>query len=287
MDIAADLAPGAGLASGKGHKDENFPVASWVLKREHRSPVMAFYRFARAADDIADHETATPAEKLRRLAAMRRGLDGAADGAAEALALRPVLAARGLDDVHARDLIDAFEQDVTVHRYADWDSLIGYCRLSAMPVGRFVLDVHGEDRATWPASDALCAALQVINHLQDCAKDYRAIDRCYLPAETLAATGARVEDLAAPAASPELLAAIRILATRTRRLLADSAGFAGMIRDRRLAVEVAVIHRLASDLTQRLLTRDPLRDAMHHDKWTTARLAAGAAIRQLLAGRHA
>lgn len=277
----------ADLASGKGHHDENFPVASWLLKREHRAPVLAFYRFARAADDIADNAAASPGEKLALLALMRRGLDGAGDGAAEALALREVLARDRLTDAHARDLLDAFTQDVTVDRYADWNALIDYCRVSAMPVGRFVLDVHGEDRgATWAANDALCAALQIINHLQDAGKDYRQLGRVYLPADILAAHGARVEELGAAAASPALLAAIRDAARRTQGLLARSAGFAGLIRDRRLAAEVAVIQRLAEDLTARLLTRDPLSERVHHRKREALALAAGPALRQLLRARR-
>lgn len=274
------------LASGKDHRGENFPVASAILKREHRAPIMAFYRFARAADDIADHPTAPANDKLGRLRAMRRGLSG--DGSdPHALALHRVMAERSLDPSHANDLLDAFEQDVTVRRYADWDSLIAYCRVSAMPVGRYVLDVHGEDRSTWAASDALCAALQVINHLQDCGKDYRAIDRVYLPADVLAAHGARVEDLAADSASPALRATIVALAQRTRGLLAQSAGFSAEIRDRRLAAEVAIIHRLAESLTDRLLTRDPLSERVHHGKLEAAWLAAGAALGSMMRGRSA
>lgn len=267
-------ASAADFASGKGHRDENFPVASRLIAPRFRAPVMAFYRFARAADDIADHPTVGEAEKLAGLNEMRAGLDG--EGAPEAMALRTVMAERGLDPAHAHDLLTAFERDVTVRRYADWEALIDYCRYSAMPVGRYVLDVHGEDRACWPASDALCAALQVINHLQDCGKDYRALDRVYLPAEMLAETGARVEDLAAPAASPALLAAISLAAARTRALLAESAPFAGMIRDRRLAAEVAVIQRLAESLVRRLLARDPLSQRVHHGKAEAATLALGA-----------
>ena len=271
------------FASGKGHRDENFPVASRLIAPKHRAPVMAFYRFARAADDIADHPTATEAEKLAGLAAMRAGLEGS--GAEEAMALRAVMAGRGIDPVHARDLLTAFERDVTVHRYADWASLIDYCRYSAMPVGRYVLDVHGEDRTCWRASDALCAALQVINHLQDCGKDYRALDRVYLPAEMIDETGARVEDLAAPTASPSLLAAISLAAERTCKLLVESAAFSSMIRDRRLAAEVAVIQRLAESLTHRLLTRDPLSQRVHHGKAEATVLALGAVARHWLRRR--
>ena len=266
------------LSSGKGHRDENFPVASFLLSAEHRAPIMAFYRFARRADDIADHGDATPEEKLAQLGRMRSGLDGAADGAPEALALRAVMAERCLDPVHARDLLVAFERDVTVDRCADWAALIDYCRYSAMPVGRFVLDVHGEDRNGWVANDALCAALQIVNHLQDCGKDYRTIRRVYLPLDTLTKHGARVEDLAAERATPELRSAIVASAGRARELLAKSAPFAGLIRDRKLAAEVAVIQRLAESLAMRLEQRDPLSERVHHRKAEAAFLAARAAL---------
>ena len=275
------MADSAELASGKGHRDENFPVASVLLKPEHRAPVMAFYRFARLADDIADHETVPPAEKLAQLGLMRAGLDGEPGGTDEAGALRAVMAARNLDPVHAHDLLTAFERDCTINRYSDWDGLIDYCRYSAMPVGRYVLDVHGEDRATWPASDALCAALQVINHLQDCGKDYRTLDRVYIPAATFAATGARIEDLGADAATPALRAAIVSLVVPTRALLDQSAGFSARITDRRLAAEVAIIHRLAVSLCGRLETRDPLSERVHHRPWEAAMLATGAAAGSL------
>ena len=146
---------------------------------------MAFYRFARAADDVADNAAATPTAKLALLEDMRANLVGGGNDAPEAVALREMLAERGLSNEHALDLLAAFRQDVTKQRYDDWDELIDYCRYSAMPVGRFVLDVHGESRDTWPANDALCAALQIINHLQDCAKDYRELDRVYIPLDLL------------------------------------------------------------------------------------------------------
>ena len=121
-----------------------------------------------------------------------------------------------------------------------------------MPVGRFVCDVHGESRAVWPANDALCAALQIINHLQDCKDDYRNLDRVYVPLDTLAACGASVEALGAPRASPALLGALHGLAERTERLLCESDGFSLLINDRRLALEVSVINTLAHRLTRML-----------------------------------
>jgi squalene synthase HpnC len=259
----------ADLSSGKGHKDENFPVASWLIKPKHRPPILAFYRFARAADDVADHATASPDEKLRLLDEMERTLLGELDSALEAFALREALKEHGLSEQHAMLLLEAFRRDVTKLRYADWDELMDYCRYSAIPVGRFVLDVHGESRATWPLSDALCAALQVINHLQDCGKDYRALNRVYIPQDLFADTVALGRDKATPA----LLRAIAALARRNETLLAQSRPFAGQIRDRRLALEVGVIQTFAENLNKRLQRRDPLSERVHHRKLELVPLA--------------
>jgi squalene synthase HpnC len=268
----------ADLASGKGHKDENFPVASALLKKEHRAPIMAFYRFARAADDVADNAAASADEKLALLGAMRATIAGTSDADAPSLVLRDVMAAHRLDPVHALDLLTAFERDCTIDRYETWDDLIDYCRYSAMPVGRYVLDVHGEDRSLWPANDALCAALQIINHLQDCGKDYRAIGRVYVPLTALTRRGAYVTDLGLAASTPALHGTIIDLGNKTLELLAQSAPFAHGIRDRRLGGEVAIIQRLAEDLTRRVKKRDPLAERVHHTKFEAARLAGAAAI---------
>jgi hydroxysqualene synthase len=259
----ANTADAADWRSGKGHRDENFPVASFLIHPRHRAPILAFYNFVRTADDIADHPTLSPEQKLALLDRLGGGLTGDNDADLAAVRLREQLAARGLSPKHAQDLLTAFTMDVTKLRYTDWNDLLHYCSYSAMPVGRFVLDVHGEDRSTWPANDALCAALQIINHLQDCRDDYRDLDRCYIPLETLAAHGAGVEALGEPRASPALLAALHVLAKRTQTLLAESDAFPLMIADRRLALEVSVINSLAHRLTRILNVRDPLSDRVH------------------------
>jgi squalene synthase HpnC len=268
----------ASLSSGKGHKDENFPVASFLITRRHRPVILAFYRFARSADDVADHRTAQPEEKLRLLDDMRRAFLGEMDVSGEATALRRILLARNLPEQHALDLLVAFSRDVTKLRYADWNDLMDYCRYSAMPVGRFVLDVHGESSATWPASDALCSALQVINHLQDCADDYRNLDRVYVPLDELHRNGIEPDALVERAASPALRKTLDALLDRVSRLLDESRPFAGQIRDSRLALEVAVIQKLAESLTRRLRERDPLSQCVHHSGAETVRIAAWAAI---------
>lgn len=245
---------------------------------------MAFYRFARAADDIADHATAPAAEKLRLLEAFRAGLTGA--GAEEAMALREVLAAQKITSQHAADLLEAFRRDCTIRRYPDWDALMDYCRYSAMPVGRFVLDVHGEARTTWPANDALCAALQIVNHLQDCRKDYLAIDRVYIPQDALAAAGVSVEAIGADRASPALRRVIEDLTRRTMGLLEISRPFASQIADARLALEVSVIQTLAEDLCRKLLRHDPLSEHVHHTKLELLPLLARAMARFIGRGRE-
>ena len=255
---------GAGsLRSGKSHRDENFPVASWLIDPRHRGAILAFYQFVRTADDIADHPTLAPGEKLALLDQLETDLEGRSSQNPEGVALRAALAARGMSPRHAKDLLTAFRLDVTKLRYRDWDDLIGYCAYSAMPVGRFVLDVHGESEAVWPASDALCAALQIINHLQDCRNDYLNLNRVYIPLNALAASGAAVEALGEPQASPALLACLHRLAERTERLLSESDVFSGLIGDWRLALEVSVVNTLAHRLTRLLRARDPLRDRVH------------------------
>jgi hydroxysqualene synthase len=251
------------LRSGKSHRDENFPVASHLIHPRHRGIILAFYEFVRIADDIADHASLPGAEKLALLDQLEATLLGRDEEVAEAVALRTALSARNLSPRHAQDLLTAFRMDVTKLRYRDWDDLVGYCSYSAMPVGRFVCDVHGEDRAVWPANDALCAALQIINHLQDCAADYRNLDRVYVPLDALAASGASVEELGQPSASAALRGCLTALAIRTGRLLDDSDSFSARINDFRLAMEVAVIQALARRLVAMLRARDPLCEDVH------------------------
>jgi squalene synthase HpnC len=276
----------AELASGKGHTDENFPVASFILKPEHRAPVMAYYRFARAADDVSDSEQTTPEQKLVLLEQMRATLAGESNADSASLALRQTLLGKRLSARHGLDLLEAFRRDCTKTRYADWGELMGYCRYSAAPVGRYVLAVHGEDEMLWPLNDALCAALQVINHLQDCGKDRRGLDRVYIPQVALAAAGLTSDALLEPKASPALRGVIVDLATRTRdELLTRSRPFASKIQDARLAYEVAFIQRLAEDLCKKLIARDPLSERVHHTKPEMGALALRAALDRLTGRR--
>ena len=245
--------------SGKDRADENFPVGSWLIAKPLRPHIHAFYSFARNADDIADHETLAPDEKLDRLDIMEAVLLGQReDGAPSAMRLRQSLAETGVPATHARELLTAFRQDATKSRYEDWAALMNYCRYSAAPVGRHVLDLHGEAQTTWPASDALCAALQVLNHLQDGADDLHRLDRCYLPQDWLAEAGATTDDLARERATPGLRQVFDRMLTATTALNQAAAALPGLLRARRLRLETAVIAGLARRLTVRLQHQDPL-----------------------------
>jgi len=245
--------------SGKGRSEENFPVGSFLIRRDLRPHVHAFYRFARNADDIADNPTLTAADKVRRLDRMAEILDGApGEDSPAATAMRESLTETRMTARHCHDVLRAFRLDATKLRYQDWNELMAYCRYSASPVGRQLLDLHGESRETWSASDALCSALQVLNHLQDCADDYRALDRVYLPMTELAAEGIDVEALAAGASCPRLRRVLDRVLDRTDTLVATARGLPRQVTSRGLHWECAVIVELAARLLRRLRRGDPL-----------------------------
>ncbi|MBK0397739.1 squalene synthase HpnC [Limibaculum sp. M0105] len=252
--------------SGKWAGDENFPVGSRLIEARLRPHVMRYYAFARGTDDIADNCELAPEEKIARLDACEAGLAPGAEGPEIATRLRDSLTEAGVGDHVARDLLVAFRQDALKARYADWAELLEYCRYSAHPVGRFLLELHGEDARTGTPGDALCAALQVLNHLQDLGPDRRNLDRVYLPQDWMAEAGIDESALDAPAASAGLRAVIDRCLDGCDALLDRAEPLAGMIRSRRLAAEVAVIQRLARRLAARLRREDPLAQRVKHSR---------------------
>lgn len=247
--------------SGKGAGDENFPVGSWLLPAELRPHVMAFYDVVRAADDIADHGELAADDKLARLHLFEQALDG--DQKALSLlpkvgVLRASLNKTGVSDRHARDLLQAFMQDATKNRYDDWPDLLGYCALSASPVGRFLLDLHGERADLYRWSDPLCDALQVLNHLQDCRDDFLSLDRVYLPEDSFAAAGIDVAALRESSASPALRRVLDHALDGCDDLLAHAADLPRQMRSRRLGAETAIILEIARRLAGMLRRQDPL-----------------------------
>lgn len=270
------MTPASELRSGKTDRDENFPVASWIIHPRHRTLILAFYNFVRTADDIADHALLDASSKLAMLDELETGLLGKHDEQPEAVTLREAFAERGMPPRHALDLLTAFRMDVTKLRYADWDELIHYCSFSAMPVGRFMLEVHGEDKATWRASDAICAALQINNHLQDCGKDYRDLDRVYLPQDIMQRHGVSVEALEQPKSSPALLGCLREIVARNEALLREGDSLTALIADTRFACNIAVIEKFAWEISKLLRVRDPLVEKVHLSKSSMAGYALAA-----------
>ncbi|MBV9736416.1 MAG: squalene synthase HpnC [Acidisphaera sp.] len=245
--------------SGKDRGDENFPVGSLLIRRDLRRHVHAFYAFARNADDIADSATLAAEEKVDRLDVMEAVLLGRrAEGSPAATRLRNSLAETRVTPRHSRDLLRAFRQDATKLRYATWEELLEYCRYSAMPVGRHVLDLHGEAEATHLPSDALCTALQVLNHLQDCKADLAALDRCYLPLDLLAQHGAAVADAGGAAATPGLRRVLDALLDHAEALNRAAIELPRRTANRRLRLETAVIVGLSRRLASRLRRGDPV-----------------------------
>ena len=263
--------------SGKHRGDENFPVGSFLIRRDLRRHVHAYYAFARNADDIADSATLLPAEKIARLDRMEAVVLGQeTEGSPSAVRLRASLGETGVTPRHATDLLIAFRQDAIKSRYADWTELYEYCRFSAMPVGRYLLDLHQEPPATQAGSDALCTSLQVLNHLQDCAADLRAMDRCYLPQDLMARHGVTLADLGAPRASPGLRAVLDALLDECAALNAIATSLAPRCRRRGMRLEAATIVGLARRLTLRLRRQDPLatRVGLRRADFAAALLAA-------------
>jgi len=255
----SELTTGLETPSGKWREDENFPVGSWLIRPALRPHVHAFYRFAREADDIADNPRLSAEDKVRRLDRMGEILEGApGTESPAAIAMRASLRETGVTAQHCHDVLRAFRLDAAKRRYRDWDDLREYCRYSATPVGRHVLDLHGESQGTWTYSDPLCDALQVLNHLQDCAADYRDLDRVYLPETDLAECGSAVAELRAARSSAGLRRVFDRLLDQTDPLIAAARGLPLAVQSPGLRRETGVIVTLAERLARRLRRGDPL-----------------------------
>lgn len=251
----------------RDHRGENFPVASFLLARALRPKVLGFYRFVRTADDIADSPALAPEEKLARLDALERALDDPATGEPAA---RP-LHASGCGTGEARRMLAAFRQDARQARHADWASLEAYCAASANPVGRMLLRLHGESApGVTEASDALCTALQVLNHLQDLVPDREALGRIYLPLSWMDLAGGEAAFFA-PAGAARRRAVLDAALACVEERLDAAAALPRLVASRRLAMEAAVTLALARRLLDRLRAADPVAGRVSLTKADAAR----------------
>jgi len=200
---------------------ENFPVASRLVPARYRGAIVAIYRFARATDDIADEGDADPSTRLDSLDEYRRALDAIERGETPPLLaeLATVIRAHALPIALFRDLLSAFAQDVTVHRYPTFDDLLDYCHRSANPIGRLLLALYRvQAPADLAAADAICTALQLTNFWQDVASDYRR-GRIYIPQEDLARFGIAESQIADGRADEKWRALAAFETARTRTML--------------------------------------------------------------------
>lgn len=259
--------------SGKWYRDENFPVASFLISSHQRPVMKAFYRFARSADDAADHPQMQPSEKLQKLEKLEQSLLGQSDEALDALPLRHIIQERGLSTEHAQNLLVAFRQDVIKNRYETWDELLKYCSYSANPVGRFILDIHGEDPSSYLYSDTLCTTLQIINHLQDCKKDFLELNRVYIPVSEFISKGISIDELLKNESSFTLLCIYRSIIDETMKLRPEFENFSRFVKDKRLSFEISVIAGFAKKLLELLKKRDPLKDRVHLTKFQSINVA--------------
>ena len=218
-----------------------------------RRVVLAYYRFARQADDLADCPTRPKAEKCALLLAEKRALE---DGHHPISAL---LAEHAIPLTTATDLLESFLADVSHRPCASWEDLRQRCRWSARPVGRFLLALCGEEseRAA-QASDSLCDALQILNHLQGCGEDWKTLNRCFLPADWLAETGATRADLGQAHCSPALRQTLDRVLDATETLLGDASPLPDHLRNRFLRAQAVATRRVAQALARRLRRGDPL-----------------------------
>ena len=279
MTAAAPTSPET--PSGKGAKDENFPVGSFLLPKTLRPHVAKYYAFARAIDDVADNPDLSSEDKISRLRMFAAVLDGTeprVTGYEKAADLRDSMLHTHVPTRHGTDLTVAFIQDAEQNRYRDWDDLIGYCENSANPVGRYLLDLHGEDPSGYKYSDALCTVLQILNHLQDCGDDLHEMDRCYIPIEYLDEAGCQIEDLRNSQLTPGMRIVIDRLLDGCAELMIDARQLPGVLKSRHLAMESAVIIRLADRLLGRLRRGDPLAERVALSKVDFALAGVGGAI---------
>jgi len=278
FNVAPTTTPKPGPFARKDASGENFPVASRLLPRHLRPHVISFYKFVRLADDIADDADLEAESKLAYLDALERALtSGQAKHAylKPALDLRASLQATGVSDRHARQVLRAFRRDSVGARCHTWSDLLLYCRFSANPVGRYLLELHGEGPEAGPAADALCSALQVLNHLQDVREDWVQLGRCYVPLAWFEEAGISVERLVEGESDAKLRGIFDRVLDHTDRLIERASVLPGLIKHRGLRMEAAVIVSMAESLAYRLRVRDPMKKrvelAAHQKMYALAR----------------
>jgi len=251
----------------KNYKQENFPVGSRLLSRKIRPQMLIFYKFARAADDIADCSKLTPHEKIKRLNLFLKAITTSKTKISKAEDLKKICIKNKIKIHHAANLLKAFKQDAVKKRYKNWAELINYCKYSAVPVGRFVIDLHNENKLSYKFSDPLCIALQILNHVQDCKEDYNKIDRVYLPSSFLEKYNVELSQLKKNYTERNLRLAINEVLFHTEKLIKQADKFKKIMKNYRLSKETIFILEIAKSLLKLLKKKDPLKNKVVLNKF--------------------
>ena len=231
----------------KNHKDENFPVGSFLVKKELRPIVLEYYTLARTADDIADSAVFDTEEKLKKL-----------DELEFYTKWREKFDALGLSYCLITDLLVAFRRDVKGFEYQSWEQLIDYCKYSAVPVGRFMLAIHNESLSTYQSAAVVCTALQIINHIQDMKEDIIKLNRVYIPSDLMREYGVSIDDLKADKISFALRNLVNKILDDITEMLKDGSQCVRLIGSFSLRCEVSTTIALAKILVAKLKKRDML-----------------------------
>jgi len=253
---------------------ENFPTASKLLRADLRPAVAAIYAFARHADDLADEGDALPDTRLKQLDAWETLLERCEhDDAirhAVFLALGDAIRSHELDIEELNNLLIAFRMDVSIHAYATLDELLFYCKHSANPIGRLMLQLHRINHAEAVyCSDRICTALQLINFWQDLSIDLPN-GRCYLPESWLQEAGLSGKQLLDGQANAESIRPVLKKAiAETRQMLEDGAGLLCMIPVRLRLQIAATLHGGRRMLNKIEHSTDPLaeRTTLNKSEW--------------------
>ena len=246
----------------KNHKQENFPVGSWLLSQKIRFKILIFYKFARAADDIADSANLSSNEKIKRLNLFKKAIESNKSNKikiSKVEDLRKICIKNKIKINHALNLLKAFKQDAIKKRYKNWSELIRYCKYSAVPVGRFVIDLHKEKQKAYKYSDPLCIALQILNHLQDCKEDYENLDRVYLPMQFLKKYNVKLSQLKKNVTEKNLRLVFNEILKNTEKLIIEAGKNKKNMKHKHLSLETSFILEIAKKLLQLLKNNDPLK----------------------------
>ncbi len=277
------------ISSGKNISYENFPVGSWLLPRALRPHIKTFYNFARVADDIADAENIDSDEKIAKLRQFEKVIIGDQSSSSpppEAIQMAKSLEETNISEQYCLNLITAFKQDAIKNRYKNWQELIDYCQLSAAPVGRYMVDLHGGFRedllANYRESDALCIALQILNHLQDCKDDYRLLNRVYLPLDIIRNRNASLKDLLDNKISPTLRDCLNDILDNVDTLIAEATPLPVNLKSPRLKMESQIIINIACQLSNKLRKTDPLNSRVKLSKFSYTTSFITGALKSLI-----